>query len=935
MLSLFQKRDPWGQGYSLWIVLGMAFALPIAAFSLTRLRLENDVKHWLTDDNVQTRELQWYERHFESEDNVIITWDGSWIDDPRLEQLANKLRGTVGEDGIRRGGMKQVSQVRTPAELVGKMTHRGVARSEALHHVTGVLVGPGWLRVQLSDAGKQQKSKTIRMLVEQARDTLHLDVHVADPFVAAVNRNEADGPEEAASEVAKPDGTAASEPRYDLQFGWRGMHSSSEKVAEVIAWAKKLRGPTVGGEPQGDLLIDDCFQTPGAPAAIALTLSEAGRADLPGTLAGLEMEAIGIGIDKTRLHLGGSPIAAAALNDEVLKSVWNREAPVYVPYQRSVVLLSGLVGTLLAVWLLRSMRLAVIVLLVSYYAALVSVALIPATGAAMNMVLVVLPTLLLVITISGAVHLANYWKHEAHKEPTNAIARAVEMAREPCILANVTTALGLASLMTSKLRPVYEFGLYGAIGTLLSLVAVLYGVPALLQVWPGKPPEESPDNARPWIRLGSWLAAHANGMLVMWAIIGVVSIYGLNWFQTETKVIRYFADDSQVVRDYRYLEENLAGIVPVEMVVRFGDATQEDLNFLDRMELVRKIQQKIEALPEISGSISLANFWPPNPAPDESASIREKLSRNAKARAMEDRVHKDQQAAQLLRLTKDTSEFHKPGDELWRITAQVSMMSNMNYATLTDQLDDVCQSELKFHAGTSHVVTGMVPVFQATQRAVLTSLIDSFVLAFVMIAAVMMILLRHPVAGLIAMVPNLLPVGIIFGLISYAGVAVDIGTMVTASVALGIAVDGTLHMLTWFRNGIREGLSRKESIIRAIWHCGPAMMQTSLAIGLALFVLFPAHLLLISRFGWLMAALIGAALLCDLLLTSVLLVGPLGYLLERIVKKQKENDAALAALRAGGHRPEGAHAPAAPHSGHGVPSPTHSNRRIDAGTKRH
>ncbi|HVW03223.1 MAG TPA: hypothetical protein VHB77_22870, partial [Planctomycetaceae bacterium] len=103
----------------------------------------------------------------------------------------------------------------------------------------------------------------------------------------------------------------------------------------------------------------------------------------------------------------------------------------------------------------------------------------------------------------------------------------------------------------------------------------------------------------------------------------------------------------------------------------------------------------------------------------------------------------------------------------------------------------------------------------------------------------------------------------------------------------------------------------------------------------ALFVMSPAHLLLISRFGWLMAALIGAALLCDLLLTSVLLVGPLGYLLERIVKKQKEDAAALAALKAGGHRPEGAHAPSAPHAGHGTPSPSHASRRIDAGTKRH
>jgi uncharacterized protein len=133
----------------------------------------------------------------------------------------------------------------------------------------------------------------------------------------------------------------------------------------------------------------------------------------------------------------------------------------------------------------------------------------------------------------------------------------------------------------------------------------------------------------------------------------------------------------------------------------------------------------------------------------------------------------------------------------------------------------------------------------------------------------------------ITMLPNLLPVGVVFGLISWGGIPVDIGTMITASVALGIAIDGTLHLLTWFRDGLRRGMSREDAIALGLAHCGPAMWQTSAAIGLGLLMLITAELLLISRFGWLMAALIGAALLADIVFLPALLSGPLGTLIAR------------------------------------------------------
>jgi predicted RND superfamily exporter protein len=186
-----------------------------------------------------------------------------------------------------------------------------------------------------------------------------------------------------------------------------------------------------------------------------------------------------------------------------------------------------------------------------------------------------------------------------------------------------------------------------------------------------------------------------------------------------------------------------------------------------------------------------------------------------------------------------------------------------------------------------HVVyTGVVPIVYKAQRTLLTSLIDSIGAAFFMIAAVMMVLLRHgPLsiwnlinvrAGLTSMIPNVFPVVLIFGAMGYLAISVDIGTMMTASVAMGVAVDDTIHFLTWFRDSIAAGRSRQEAILEAYRRCAPAMSQTTLIGGLGLAVFAFSTFTPTQCFGVMMLTLLAAALIGDLIFLPALLAGPLG-----------------------------------------------------------
>ncbi|MDP7018775.1 MAG: MMPL family transporter [Pirellulaceae bacterium] len=199
------------------------------------------------------------------------------------------------------------------------------------------------------------------------------------------------------------------------------------------------------------------------------------------------------------------------------------------------------------------------------------------------------------------------------------------------------------------------------------------------------------------------------------------------------------------------------------------------------------------------------------------------------------------------------------------------------------------------------VYTGAVPVIYKAQRTLLTSLINSIAWAFCMIAIVMMLLLRSgklsPTniigvrSGLLSMIPNVFPVVLIFGAMGHLGLQVDIGTMMTASVAMGVAVDDTIHFLIWFRKGIAQGMSRFGAIALAYKHVATAMTQTTLIGGLGLSVFYWSTFTPTQRFGVMMLTLLSAALVGDLIFLPALLAGPLGrFFCPKGTKLKSEGD---------------------------------------------
>jgi predicted RND superfamily exporter protein len=176
----------------------------------------------------------------------------------------------------------------------------------------------------------------------------------------------------------------------------------------------------------------------------------------------------------------------------------------------------------------------------------------------------------------------------------------------------------------------------------------------------------------------------------------------------------------------------------------------------------------------------------------------------------------------------------------------------------------------------SAVYTGVVPIVYKAQRALLDNLIQSSFWSFVTITPLMMFVCWSVFGGAVVMLPNVLPVLVVFGGMGWLGIPVDIGSMMAASIALGVAVDDTIHYLTWYREGLLEFGERNAAILSAYRRCAPPTLQAAMISGLGMAVFAFSTFTPTQRMGWLMMTILIAGVVAELIMLPAILAGPLG-----------------------------------------------------------
>jgi predicted RND superfamily exporter protein len=579
------------------------------------------------------------------------------------------------------------------------------------------------------------------------------------------------------------------------------------------------------------------------------------------------------GLTEDQLHMGGTAVDIAATNRASDKLFYDYSG------------ISALISIGIAVACLRNLRLVGALFHTALLATGLGMLLFWFSGQPINILLMMLPALWFTLAISGSIHFINYYRDAARHSPKLAAERAIRKGWLPCTLATTTTSIGLGSLVVCDIVPVYMFGMYSALGLLAGLGLILLLLPSILAKWVSPeslhlPAEETDDDkAAPHSRKWRFFSAATDGLrrihaLVSFAFLGGAVLVGLGllFIHPSAKLKDYFPTDSRIFQDYLWLERHVAPLMPLEVALVIDDKSKMSLQ--DRMEMTNAVEGAVEAI-KLPGGRHASCYSATTLVPEipNGKSIRQIIRRNIVLALLE----KDRQQFTAARYIVD-----EPGQEVWRITARVSATSPVKYGEFADEVqqrvDEVLSSKQQWAGHVSATVTGPVRLLSRVQTVLMTVLYESFALAFVMIGVTMMVTLRSIAGGIVAMAPNLFPVVVCFGTMGWLGMSLDVGSIMTASVALGIAVDDTFHFLVWFGRGRRAGLSQRDAVFDAYRHCAVAMSQTSLICGCGLLVFLLSEFSPAARFGGLMFAMLMAALLGDLLFLPALLLGPAGRL---------------------------------------------------------
>jgi len=496
-----------------------------------------------------------------------------------------------------------------------------------------------------------------------------------------------------------------------------------------------------------------------------------------------------------------------------------------------------------------------------------------ASGVSFKLPTQILPSFLLAVGVGAAVHILSiFFNHlQKHEDKEAAIAHALGHSGLAITMTSLTTAAGLASFIGADVAPIGELGLFAAIGIIISLVYTIVLLPALLSILPVKAKKSISAQTRHQrmdrlMTLFSDIATRrSKTVLLASTLIFVFGISGALQVKFSHKPFEWIAKSEPVRQATDFMNERMGGASTMEMVIdthqenglyepaimaglaRLGDEVAK----MDRGELfVGKTMSLADILKEIHQALNenRPDFYT---TPDDRQLIAQEflLFENSGSDDLEDYVD---------------SQFSKA-----RFTIKMPWADAILYKDFIAELENMFQREL---GGKVEVTaTGMNTLLSRTMSATIFSMAQSYVIAALVITMMMIALLGNLKIGLISMIPNLLPIVLTLGVMGWTGMPLDLFTMLIGSIAIGLAVDDTIHFMHNYRRYHLQTGDVYTSVHKTLLSAGRAMLITSIVLATGFFLYMFSNMSNLFNFGLLTGFTILMALLADFLLAPALM----------------------------------------------------------------
>ena len=444
--------------------------------------------------------------------------------------------------------------------------------------------------------------------------------------------------------------------------------------------------------------------------------------------------------------------------------------------------------------------------------------------------------LLMVIGVSDAIHLLMKYHEETNKntDKVEALKKVIVKIGSALFLTSFTTAVGFLSLTITNVRILQEFGIIMGIGISILFVVTITVMPCILLYI--KPPDQKHID-RLLLRKKSSISYNILKLVLSYpkkiigisSLIFIISIYSLTKIDSNVDVLGDLKPGNKLYEDINFVEDNFGGTLPLEIIINISDGTDVTNNnlFYDKVKLFSN------KLINYSSIKTLESYW----------NLDGQLNR------------------QLNKYTNsDRSEI--------RISCGIKNINSSEALYLKSQIRNDYNNIFN---NDNIKITGSTLIALKMNKYLIKSLLSSFLIAFIIIFISIIFLFKSFKLSLIAILPNLLPLLFAGCIMAIFGIELRPATAMTFSIALGIAVDDTIHFLSRFKAEFDIQQSHQKAISTTILTTGRAIISTTITLAMGFFVLIFSNFKPNYEFGILSTIILIVALMSSLILLPSLI----------------------------------------------------------------
>lgn len=490
-------------------------------------------------------------------------------------------------------------------------------------------------------------------------------------------------------------------------------------------------------------------------------------------------------------------------------------------------------------------------------------------GKSISVVSTVIPSLIMAIGSAYAIHVVSHYYAAVRQARSDSaeLGESFASISLPVAITALTTMAGFLSITVNRVPAVRDFGVSGMFGILFCLVLSLTLAPAILGILKVRPPGrwglDGKAGTNVWLeRLASFNIRRRKGIITGFVLFFVLALIGIRFLKVETAYMAYLKKGDPVIQHLNRIEQHFAGTVLWNIIL---EAEEEDT--LKDPEVARSIealQEFLNAQPWIDKTTSYLDYlkWiyralaPDQERPSALPETLEEISQCLLLYSFSDPESLDQLVSQ---------DFSKAN-----IMVRARNLSSSEMKTNIREIEEEAGKLLPGRLTAKMTGTGVLMLKSADQIAIGQA--ESLSIAVVVIFFIMWLMFLSFKVSLVSLIPNMVPIGILFGIMGWLGVTLNTSTSLIASVTLAIAVDDTIHYLTRFNRELKKTHNEESAMKNALMHTGRPIAYTTVALCLGFLILSLSRFAPIIYFGSLTALTLAICLAADIFFLPAVLL---------------------------------------------------------------